>query len=353
MANKKGSHHLKWEERIRIETLLREGFSVSEIAKRLKVHRSTIYNELKRGQYLHRNSNYTEELRYSPDKAQQKVDENLKARGTQLKIGKDLKYANYIESKIVDEDYSPAAVLGELKAQGKEKNFTVTISVATLYSYIDKGIFLRLSNKDLPVKKNEKREYRKVQRKRKRAAAGESIENRPKEIESREEFGNWEMDSVLGKRGKSKNTILALTERKTRNEIIFKLPDHSAQSVVNAMDALERRYGAELFRKIFKTITVDNGTEFSDAEGLQRSAIAGGKARTKVYYCHPYSSSERGTNEVTNKMIRRKLPKGSDFDNKTDEEIRRIEDWINNYPRKLHNYHTAAERFAEELQKLA
>lgn len=353
MANKKGSHHLKWEDRIRIETLLQEGLGVSEIAKRLGVHRSTIYNELKRGQYMHRNSDYTEVPRYSPNKAQQIVSENLKLRGTQLKIGKDLEYANYIEDKIVNEEYSPAAVLGELKAQGEEKRFSVTISVATLYSYIDKGIFLKLSNKNLPVKRNKKRGYNKVQRMRKRAAAGESIESRPKEIETREEFGHWEMDSVLGKRGKSKNTLLALTERKTRKEIIFKLLDHSAKSVVDALDALERRYGAKLFRKLFKTITVDNGTEFADAEGIQRSAIAEEKQRTQLYYCHPYCSSERGTNEVTNKMIRRKVPKGTNFDDKTEEEIRQVEDWINNYPRKLHDYHSAAERFEEELKKLA
>ena len=159
MANKKGSRHLKWEDRIRIETLLQEDLGVSEIAKRLGVHRSTIYNELKRGQYMHRNSDYTEVPRYSPNKAQEIVSENLKLRGTQLKIGKDLEYANYIEDKIVNEEYSPAAVLGELKAQGEEKRFSVTISVATLYSYIDKGIFLKLSNKNLPVKRNKKRGY--------------------------------------------------------------------------------------------------------------------------------------------------------------------------------------------------
>lgn len=204
MANKKGSRQLTWTDRISIEALKKAGHSVIEIAEQLGVHRSTIYNELKRGEYMHRNSDYTETLSYSPNKAQMKAEENLKARGTQLKIGNDIAYANYIEDKIVNEDYSPAAVLGELKAQGKEGDFSVTVCVTTLYSYIDKGIFLKLSNKNLPVKKNKKRNYKKVQRQQKRAAAGESIDKRPKEIDTREEFGNWEMDSVLGKRGKSK-----------------------------------------------------------------------------------------------------------------------------------------------------
>jgi len=353
MANKKGSRQLTWTDRISLEALKKAGYSVIEIAEQLGVHRSTIYNELKRGQYMHRNSDYTEELRYSPDIAQEKAEENLKARGTQLKIGNDIAYANYIEDKIVNEDYSPAAVLGELKAQGKEGDFSVTVCVTTLYSYIDKGIFLKLSNKDLPVKKNKKRKYKKVQRQQSRAAAGESIEKRPKEIDTREEFGNWEMDSVLGKRGKSKNTLLVLTERKTRNEIIFKLPDHTDEAVVAALDRLERKWGADMFKRVFKTITVDNGSEFADAEGLQRSIINEGEKRTKVYYCHPYSSWERGTNEVTNKMIRRKIPKGTNFDDRTEEEVESIENWINGYPRKIHGYHSAGELFKEEVKQLA
>ena len=353
MANKKGSHQLTRADRIKIEALLKEGLSKAKIAKHLGVHRSTIYNELKRGEYEHRNSDWTTEIRYSPDIAQEKAEENLKVRGTQLKIGNDIAYANYIEDKIVKEDYSPAAVLGELKAQGREKEFNTTVCVATLYSYIDKGVFLKLTNKDLPVKKNKKRGYKKVRKQQARAAAGDSIEKRPEEIDQREEFGHWEMDSVIGKRGVSKNVLLVLTERKTRDEIIFKLPDHTDEAVVAALDRLERRYGADMFKQIFKTITVDNGSEFADVNGLERSILEEGEKRTHLYYCHPYSSWERGTNEVTNKMVRRKVPKGTNFDDKTDEEIEEIENWINGYPRRIHGYRSAGELFTEELEKLA
>ena len=353
MANKKGSHQLTRADRIKIEALLKEGLSKAKIAAHLGVHRSTIYNELKRGEYEHRNSDWTTEIRYSPDIAQEKAEENLKVRGTQLKIGNDIAYANYIEDKIVNEDYSPAAVLGELKAQGREGEFNTTVCVATLYSYIDKGVFLKLTNKDLPVKKNKKRGYKKVRKQQARAAAGDSIEKRPDEIDQREEFGHWEMDSVIGKKGVSKNTLLVLTERKTRDEIIFKLPDHTDEAVVAALDKLERRYGADMFRQIFKTITVDNGSEFADVNGLERSILEEGEKRTHLYYCHPYSSWERGTNEVTNKMVRRKVPKGTNFDDKTDEEIEEIENWINGYPRRIHGYRSAGELFTEELEKLA
>ena len=353
MANKKGSHQLTRADRIKIEALLKEGLSKAKIAAHLGVHRSTIYNELKRGEYEHRNSDWTTEKRYSPEIAQEKAEENLKVRGTQLKIGNDIAYANYIEDKIVKEDYSPAAVLGELKAQGREKEFNTTVCVATLYSYIDKGVFLKLTNKDLPVKKNKKRGYKKVRKQQARAAAGDSIEKRPEEIDQREEFGHWEMDSVIGKRGISKNVLLVLTERKTRDEIIFKLPDHTDEAVVAALDRLERRYGADMFKQIFKTITVDNGSEFADVSGLERSILEEGEKRTHLYYCHPYSSWERGTNEVTNKMVRRKVPKGTNFDDKTDEEIEEIENWINGYPRRIHDYRSAGELFTEELEKLA
>lgn len=353
MANKKGSKQLTRTDRIKLEALLKAGISKSKIADQLGVHRSTVYNEIKRGQYMHRNSDYTEEMRYSPDIAQEKAEANLKARGTQLKIGKDITFANYIEDKIVNEDYSPAAVLGELKAQGREKEFDTSICVTTLYSYIDKGIFLKVTNKNLAVKRNQKRKYKKVRKQQSRAAAGDSIEKRPEEIDQREEFGHWEMDSVLGKRGKSKNTLLVLTERKTRDEIMFKLPDHTDESVVTALDRLEHRYGYDMFRKIFKTITVDNGSEFADVDGMERSSLVEGKKRTHLYYCHPYSSWERGTNEVTNKMVRRKVPKGTNFDDKTDDEIAEIEKWMNKYPRKIHGYRCAAELFSEELEKLA
>lgn len=337
-------------DRIRIEALLKAGHGKQEIADILHVHRSTIYRELKRGVFTARNSDLTEEERYSPDIADDKYRENLKSKGGCLKIGNDIKLANYIEEKILNDDYSPAAVLGEIKAKGMEGEFSCTICVTTLYSYIDKGIFLKLTNKNLPVKKNKKRKYNKVE-KQARASAGESIEKRPEEIATREEFGHWEMDTVKGKRGKSKNSLLVLTERKTRNEIIFKLPDCTAASVVSALDRLEAKWG-RMFTQVFKTITMDNGSEFADCDGIERSALAAGEKRTKTYYCHPYSSYERGTNEVTNKLIRRHVPKGTNFDDKTDEEVQYIENWMNNYPRRIHGYHSAGELFEEEVRKI-
>ena len=206
-----------------------------------------------------------------------------------------------------------------------------------------------MTNKDLPVKKNEKKKYDKVRRT--RAQKGDSIEKRPEVVNTRETFGHWEMDTVLGLRGKTKKSLLVLTERKTRKEIIMELKKHTAAEVVKALNRLERKWG-KLFYKVFQTITVDNGSEFADFEGLEKAARRKG-SRLKLYYCHPYSSYERGSNENQNRMVRRQVPKGTDFDTLPEGTVESIEIWINNYPRPMFDYGTAEERFNEELAALA
>lgn len=334
-------------DRLKIEALDKAGHRKQEIADQIGVHVSTIYREMERGRYIHTNSDLTEEERYSPDIAEEKYQQNLRDKGPDLKIGKDHKLAEYIEIKIADDGYSPGAVLGEIKAKGLK--FETTISKPTLYSYIDKGVFFAITNKNLPVKKNRKKKYKKIHRQAK-ANAGDSIEKRPKNIDTREEFGHWEMDTVVGKKGESKHSLLVLTERKTRDEIIVLLSEHTTKEVVAALDSIEKEWG-KLFSKVFKTITVDNGTEFADCEGLQKSILTDGN-RTKVYYCHPYCSCERGSNENQNRLVRRKIPKGVNFDDKSIEEIQEVEDWINNYPRKMFGWRTASDMFQEELNKL-
>lgn len=187
-----------------------------------------------------------------------------------------------------------------------------------------------------------------------RAPAGESIEQRPEEIDGREEFGHWEGDTVYSGKGKRKTTraLLTLTERKTRKEIIIAIPNRKAETVVKALDALERKLGARRFRAIFKSITFDNGTEFAAAEELERSCINKHLPRTKVYFCHPYSSWERGTNENTNGMIRRRFPKGTNFAAVTNAQIAQAENWINNYPRKILGYKSSEIVFRECLREL-
>lgn len=337
-------NHLSIDARLKIEGWLRVGVKPRQIAELLHCHVSTIYREMKRGTYEHLNSDYTTEIRYSPDIAETQYRLNLSAKGAQLKIGNDHRLADFIENKIIKEKYSPAAVLGEIRDQGLE--FDTTICVTTLYSYIDKGIFLRLTNKNLPVKRNKKKHPKKVRAC--RASRGESIEHRPAEVAERLTAGHWEMDCVEGKKG-TKKTLLVLTERKTRKEIIRLMPDKTAKSVIAALDRLERRLGTVMFRKIFQSITIDNGSEFSDCEGIERSCISG-KKRTKAYYCHPYSSYERGSNENQNKLIRRFYPKGYDFSKTSAAAIAALEGWVNNYPRKIFGYSTAEKQYKQHFE---
>ena len=112
-------------------------------------------------------------------------------------------------------------------------------------------------------------------------------------------------------------------------------------SILNALNKLETDYGSH-FREKFKSITLDNGREFLDWEAIERSGLNSQK-RTLVYFAHPYSSWERGTNENQNRMIRRFIPKGRDISKLSDKDVKRIEEWMNNYPRKILGYKTPNE----------
>lgn len=337
---------LKNYDRLVIEAYYNAGYSQIEIAAVLGVHRSTICRELRKGMYEHLNTNYTTRKAYSSNLAQDYTNFQATSKGKELKIADDHDLASFLEEKIVHDKYSPDAVLHLISSDPVlSKRFKVSISTTTLYRYIDKGLFLNLTNKDLPHA--HKRSYNRVRRIQKRSSAGTSIEKRPADILSREYFGDWEMDTVKGIRGKTKGCLLVLTERKTRNELTFKLPDQKAASVVAILDDLEELLGDD-FSNVFHTITVDNGVEFADFEGMQKSKMRSGN-RTSVYYCHAYSSCERGSNENANRLIRRHAPKGSDLDQLTHDDVKTIQRWINNYPRKLLGYHSAGQLFRKEM----
>ena len=335
--------HMSFTDRIRLEEKIKAGKTKQQAADELGFHVSTIYRELKRGTYEHLNSDYTTEIRYSPDIADANYRQNLKAKGAPIKLGNDYALAEYIETKIADEKYSPGAVLGEIKRLGLE--FSVTISKPTLYRYIELGVFGRITNADLPEKSKKKQTKRKVRVS--RPPAGESIENRPAEVDDRNTFGHWEMDTVVSA-GHAKETLLVLTERLTRHEFMILMPDRTAASVVKALNRIEWKFGKH-FPEIFKTITCDNGVEFSDCYGLEKKRRGKGK-RTKIYYCHPYSSYERGSNEKQNRMIRRWLPKGTSFASVDAKEVARIEAWLNNYPREIFGFEPSAALFERHLE---
>ena len=336
--------HLSKTQRNQLEMLLKAKVKKKEIAEYLGVHLSTVYREIKRGEYLHRNTDWTETKTYSADKADIKYRRMLKEKGSQIKLGNDYEYAEYLERKIIEEKQSPKAVLGYIKKHGIP--FNTTISVNTFYNYIRRGYFSQLEMYHLP-RGSRKRKNQHV-RINKKAPKGISIEKRPLEILERITFGHWEMDCVCGP---TKQSLLVLTERLTRKEIILPIATQSANAVVKALNRIEKRYGKQ-FKQIFKTITVDNGTEFSNCNGIEKSMYGKGQ-RTKVYYCHPYSSWERGSNERLNREIRRLIPKGTNLAQFTEKQIQNVEEWVNNYPREIFDFETSNERFAREVAKIA
>lgn len=342
----KGTKNLTYTQRLQLEQCFNAKLTRQQIADKMHIGIATVYREWRRGKYEHKVKSYYDcigeiqyktEFRYSADIAQQKYEIGKTSHGPQLKIGNNFEFVRYVEKRIIKDRLSPCAVCGELK---RNNPFGFTISKTTMYRYIDQGIFMNISMSDLPVGQRKKR-YRKT--KAKRPPRGTSIEQRPNEIAERNSFGHWEMDCVIGKQT-TKNVLLVLTERLTRYEIIYKMPNKKADSVVRCINRLEYKYGKK-FRKIFKSITVDNGSEFSNFEGIERS-IYNGK-RTNVYYCHPYTSCERGSNERINRDIRRLLPKGTNFTPCTDEQIQAVENWINDYPREVLGFATSAEKFAD------
>lgn len=334
----KKQHYMTYRERIQLETLLRHKIPVAQIARELEFSRQTIYREIRRGTYVHTGP-YKDELRYSADKGQIIHEQRQENKGRPLKIGKDIEYANFLEDKILQDHFSPAAAL----AAARGENFATKICVGTLYNYITMGLFVTLEDKHLLEKTTRKPRKKKDDDELKVAHPTlPSIEIRPAIISQRMEPGHWEMDLVVGPQG-SKPCLLTLTERMLRKEIIVLLPDHKAATIRRALDRIERQTVG--FRQKFKSITTDNGSEFMEYELLIKSCRSKGK-RFDIYYCHSYAAWEKGGVENHNRMIRRFFPKGTDFSKVTKKQVAAVQNWMNNYPRKVLDWMTPLE--AEE-----
>ena len=163
MSSEKGRmfSYLQWKDRLRIEKMPKEKKSKTEIARTLRVDYTTIMREIKRGQTVQRDTNLVDRMVYCAETAERKYQENLRAKGPDIKLGNDHELAKYIEGKIADDGYSPEAALHKIKEDGL--TFSVTLSKWTIYKYINDGVFLRVTNKSLPMGGKRKTEYKKVQ----------------------------------------------------------------------------------------------------------------------------------------------------------------------------------------------
>lgn len=335
-ARRKGKH-LTENERNSIAYLCKLGRTQTEIAETLQISQATVSRELKRGEVEQLNGATWEYYKvYSPQKAQMHADYMKANHGPELKIGSNRHYLQALEKHILTGSSPRDAI------EKEKRNHDITISKTTFYRYLSMRLFEHISYKQLP-QGHPKTGKQRVSHSNVSHPDHRSIEQRSKEISSRNEVGHWELDSVIGKSKGKKESCLVLTERKTRIEIVLKVENKTAQETVKALACLRRKFGKD-WHTFFKTISCDNGTEFSDQLGMER--VTG----VMFFYCHPQSPHERGTNEVTNKLVRRQLPKGQSMRKVDQHKATQVQHWVNHYTRPLFGGKSAADVMANEIQ---
>lgn len=329
--------HLDPYRRGQIFALLSTGMSKTDIAKQVKISRSTLYREITRGTVTQMRSDLTTYQKYFPDTTQKNYEANRRASRKPYKIQKAHEFLCHLQEQFFQQHMSIDAICSRT---ARDRLFDTPVCTKTVYNYIAQGL-LPIKNIDLP-----QRVRRKNTTKQERTGEprfGQSIELRPDSVDSREEFGHFEIDSILGKQG-TDSALLALDERSSRKRFLLPLAEKTSACVNEAIQRLKDSLGKH-FSLIFKSVTSDNGSEFSKLQEVFGDI--------PVYYAHPYTPSERGTNERQNGMVRRFIPKGTDIACLTPDTIQQVEDWMNNLPRKILGYDTPKERFDSYVAQFA
>lgn len=219
----------------------------------------------------------------------------------------------------------------------QKHNESFPLCEKSIYNYFNKK-WIKLKRGTINPRKH-KQKAKKVQ---KMIVKGDNISLRSEKANTREEFGHWEGDYIVGSKGTSKSCLFTIIERKTRLYLSFKLENRQMRNVVNLLNTIESKIGYDMFSDMFKSITFDNGTEFRDFKGMESSVLRDG-LRTKIYYANPYHSWERGSNENGNRMMRKYFPKGTNFSTISDKAILKATNKINYNNRKLLKNKSAAE----------
>lgn len=335
--HRKGQH-LSSEERHEIEVRLKDGWSICRIAKHLGRPYNTIKNEIKRGTV----SLYHGKVqRYKADEGERIYLEHRQNCRRKLQCLEKSSFLQYVVEHFQGDDHwSLDACCGAALQSGKFRREDM-VCTKTLYNYVDLGL-LPIKNIDLPEKLRRNTKARKVRKNKK--ILGRSIEERPESVVPRTEFGHWEIDTVIGKKDEGEPCVLTLVERMTRMCIWIKAQDHTAEAINEALQEVMSCF-AEQKDQVFKTITGDNGSEFAGLSLLEEGEL-------KVYFTHPYSSFEKGSNECHNRMLRRFIPKGKSISDYTADEICFFADCINGLPRKILGYRTPEELFDRHLDHI-
>ena len=313
MINYKRLNDLEREE---ISRILSQRYSLSNIAKALGRHTSTISREISLGSC----NKYT----YRASKAQDRAKRNAsKRKSGKYRLNDSPRLWSYIRKKL-KKKWSPRQIAEELEID-YPLDMTMRITPETIYTYIyvlPRGTL----KKELTacLRRNHKRRHKqsrevKIERKLEDML---SIEERPKEVEDRIIPGHWEGDLIVGKYNKS--ALGTLVERTTRTTILIPIKDRRAETVAKAFAKEVKK----LSKQMKLSMTYDQGREmakhrlFTNITGVQ------------VYFAHPRSPWERGTNENTNGLIRQFFPKGTDFNKVSRYEVKKVQDLLNGRPRQ-------------------
>lgn len=329
--------HLTINERAVIQYLLSIGKSPYYIARELDKAPNTIRNEIQRGS-VEQIKHGKKVLIYFADVGQANYEKHRLNSCRCYKRLECSEFIGFVNSKVKDKGWSLDACFG----WAKENNLferSKMVCTKTLYNYTDHGL-MEFKNIDLPQKLHRNTKPHKIHSNKKKL--GRSIESRPDNVDNRTEFGHWEIDTVIGRKSGIDSVLLTLAERQTRNFIVRKIANKTSEAVMAEIKKLYEEFGS-CFSKVFKTITGDNGSEFAELSTLED------KTDTKVYFTHPFSSFEKGTNERHNGLIRRFIPKGRSISDYSIDDIFMIEQWCNTLPRRILNYKTPETLFEKQL----
>ncbi len=312
--------HLTLEERYHIQAYKKAGYKQKEIANEIGVNPSTICRELKR-------NSSTQIKNYSAKPANRVAKDRRMYASRKSNMKMDSKLRKTIKKYIL-KDWSPEQISNRLKSDG-----IIDISHVRIYQFIEED---RQKGGELYT---HLRFYHTGKRRAVYGAKNKgkiknrvSISQRDKIVDDKSRVGDWEIDTIIGA-GK-KGAITTIVERVTS---LVKISIPTTKQAIQVENETKRLMNP--LKDKVHTMTSDNGLEFANHENISEAL------ECKYYFCHPYSSWERGLNEYTNGLVRQYIPKGTSFENITQEYIQMIEDKLNNRPRKALNWKTPNEVF--------
>lgn len=304
-------------QRYQIAAYLKAGFTITQIADAIGVHKSTVSRELKRNSKK-RSYNADHAIMLSKERKQQSYKHHIF----------DINMKRYINKKLCLYQWSPEQIKGRCDLKG-----IPMVSIERIYQYIYQDQ-AEGGNLYLHLRTSRRRRKKRLNKKHQRGQIPNRVMicQRPDIVDTKDRFGDWEVDTIIG--SNHKTAILTATERKSQFELMVKTDGTKAESIRKQMINL-----LAPFKELVKTITSDNGKEFSKHQDIAQ------KLQADFYFSEPYSPWQRGLNEYNNKLIRQYLPKKTDFNLIETKTINMIISKLNNRPRKLLGFKTPNEVF--------